>query len=89
MNEDKTEAMWVGSLNRCKNVLLPEKKIKWATTSVTSLGIQFSTNEELSIKMNLTEKLAKIKNLAENWSLRRLKLVSKKPVPWTEMLWLQ
>ena len=77
INNFKTEVLWVGTLSKNTNILLPERNLKWATGSVKALGVHFAANEEVSMKLNTEEKLDKIKKLVENWELRKLNIFGK------------
>ena len=77
MNVSKSEAMWIGEAKHKTDILFPEKNLKWVQSFVKALGVYFSTNEELSLQKNTSEKIEKIGKLIENWSLRSLTLFGK------------
>ena len=77
INNFKTEVLWIGTLSKNTNILLPERNLKWATGSVKALGVHFAANEEISMKLNTEEKLDKIKKLVENLGLRKLTIFGK------------
>lgn len=62
INYDKTDALWIGSLCKNKDILFPEKNIQWSTDRVKALGVWFSvTNKNTIAHINYTEKLASLK----------------------------
>ena len=77
MNNSKTEAMWIGKSKDRTDILFPEKKLTWSASSVKALGVYFSTSEDQSMIQNHEEKINKIKELCDCWSVRRLTLLGK------------
>ena len=77
INNFKTKVLWIGTLSKNTNILVPERNLKWATGSMKALGVHFAANEEVSMKLNMEEKLDKIKKLVENWGLRKLTIFGK------------
>ena len=57
LNYKKTEAFWIGSMSNSKVVLLPEKNLKWPDQKVKALGVWFSNDLQISLSLNLLEKL--------------------------------
>ena len=55
-NSEKTEALWIGALSNNKQVLFPERNLKWAKDSVKALGVWFSINSTKSLALNYKEK---------------------------------
>ena len=75
MNNSKTEALWIGKSKHRTDILFPEKKLIWSVSSVKALEVFLSTSEDLSMIQNHEEKINKIKELCDCWSLRRLTLL--------------
>ena len=77
LNNEKTEALWIGSKRNCDLKLCQEKKFKWQKEKVKALGVWLSTNHQMTISLNYNEKLAKIKTILGCWKFRRLSLLGK------------
>ena len=77
LNNRKTEVLWIGANAGRKDILCPEKDLKWVTDKVKALGVWFSTNSEVSLEINYSEKLTKINNSLGCWEYRRLSLLGK------------
>jgi len=45
VNNDKTEALWIGSFKNSNTILFSNKHITWAKGKVYALGVWFSTLE--------------------------------------------
>ena len=73
----KTEVLWIGALSNNEQVLFPERNLKWAKDSVKALGVWFSVNSTKSLALNYKEKTEKIRNITENWAVRRLTMFGK------------
>ena len=65
-NVKKTEAMWIGSLKSCEDLLLG---VKWQTC-VKFLGIHITYDIKLSVGKNFKQRLKKIKNVINFWKVR-------------------
>ena len=77
LNNKKTELMWIGA-NAGKEVnFCPEKGFKWAKDRVQALGVWLSTNPEITVEANHSERLTKVRNSLSCWELRRLSLLGK------------
>ena len=72
LNDKKTEALWIGSMVGKKEKLIPEKNFQWPENRVKVLGVWISTDPIVTLKLNYTEKLEKIRNLLSCWEYRRL-----------------
>ena len=57
--------------------LIPEKIFKWPENRVKVLGVWISTDPIVTLKLNYTEKLEKIRNLLSCWEYRRLTFLGK------------
>ena len=69
--------MWIGA-NAGKEVdFCPEKGFKWAKDRVQALGVWLSTNPEITVEANYSERLTKVRNSLSCWELRRLSLLGK------------
>ena len=77
LNNEKTEALWIGSKRNCNLKLCPEKKFKWQKGKVKALGVWLSTDHQLTLSLNYNEKLAKIQTILGCWKFRRLSLIGK------------
>ena len=77
LNDKKTEVLWIGSMVGKNEKLIPEKYFKWPENRVKVLGIWISTNPIVTLKLNYTEKLEKIRNLLSCWEYRRLTFLGK------------
>ena len=70
LNNKKTELMWIGA-NAGKEVdFCPEKGFKWAKDRVQALGVWLSTNPEITVEANYSERLTKVRNSLSCWELR-------------------
>ena len=72
VNYDKTESLWIGSLQNSNSILFSDKQITWAKEKVYALGVWFSTLEENAFYINFSEKVERIKNILNSWSARRI-----------------
>ena len=63
LNEKKTEALWIGSMKGKKEKLSPEKNFKWPEIKTKVLGVWISTDPAVTLNMNYTEKVDKIRNI--------------------------
>ena len=77
LNNEKTEALWIGSKRNCNRKLCPEKNFKWQKGKVKVLGVWLSTDHQLTLSLNYNEKLAKIQTVLGCWKFRRLSLIGK------------
>jgi len=77
VNYEKTEALWIGSLNNSNTIIPSNKPITWAERKVYALGVWFSTSDLKDIEANFFEKIEKIKKMLSNWSARRLTLLGR------------
>ena len=53
------------------------KSFQWQNKKVKALGVWLSTDQDMAISLNYTEKLTKIKYILGCWKFRRLSLVGK------------
>ena len=72
MNEEKTQAIWLGSRNNSKIKYLPHMNINWNPPKFKILGIWFSTGTGICININFDEKFAEIKKLMNIWMKRSI-----------------
>ena len=77
LNDKKTEALWIGSMKGKKEKLSPEKNFKWPEIKTKVLGVWISTDPAVTLNMNYTEKVDKIRNILSCWEYRRLTLIGK------------
>ena len=77
LNSKKTEALWIGSCAGKSEKLYPEKDFNWQNTKVKALGVWLSTDPEITTKLNLSEKIEKMRNYLGCWTVRRLSLIGK------------
>ena len=77
LNDRKTEALWIGSKTNCQQKFCLGKNFQWQNKKVKALGVWFSTDQDMAISLNYTEKLTKIKSILGCWKFRRLSLVGK------------
>ena len=75
VNYNKTEVL--GSSKNSNAALLSNKPITWAERKVYALGVWFSTEEKNSSYDNFSEKIERIKNILNSWSVRKLTLLGK------------
>ena len=75
LNDKKTKALYIGSMVGKKEKLLPEKNFKWPENKVKVLGAWISTDPTVTLKLNYTEKVDKIRNILSCWEYRRLTLI--------------
>ena len=69
LNDKKTEALYIGSMVDKKEKVLPEKKIKWPENKVKVLGAWISTDPAITLKLNYTEEVDKIRNILSCWGI--------------------
>lgn len=77
LNSKKTEALWIGSCAGKSEKLYSEKDFNWKNTKVKVLGVWLSTHQEITTKLNFSEKIEKMRNCLGCWSVRRLSLIGK------------
>ena len=77
LNDKKTEALWIGSMVGEKEKLSPEKNFKWPENRVKVLGAWISTDPAVTLRLNYTEKVNKIRSILSCWEYRRLTLIGK------------
>ena len=77
LNSKKTEALWIGSCAGKSEKLYSEKDFNWQNTKVKVLGVWLSTHQEITTKLNFSEKIEKMRNCLGSWSVRRLSLIGK------------
>ncbi|KAL9959711.1 hypothetical protein ACROYT_G033060 [Oculina patagonica] len=75
LNDKKTEALWIGASIGNDKIVLPGKELKWPKNKVKTLGLWISTDPELSVSLNYSEKLEKVKEMLGCWKYRRLTLL--------------
>ena len=80
LNSKKTEELWIGSSAGKSEKLHSEKDFNWQNTKVKVLGVWLSTHQEITTKLNFSEKIEKMRNCLDCWSVRRLSLIGKKTV---------
>ena len=73
VNEDKTEAYWLGSSHNCKQVL----KIKTVNKPMKILGVYFTYNARLKQELNFDATIKSLKKTLNNWQWRNLKISGK------------
>lgn len=77
LNDEKTEALWIGSRIGNDKIILPGRDFKWPKSKVKTLGLWLSTNSEESTLLNYNEKVEKIRKILSCWKYRRLTLLGK------------
>ena len=77
LNDKKTEALWIGSMKGKKEKISPKKNFKWPDIKTKVLGVWISTDPAVTLNMNYTEKVDKIRNILSCWEYRRLTLIGK------------
>ena len=77
LNSKKTEALWTGSCAGKSEKLHSGKDFNWQNTKVKVLGVWLSTHQEITTKLNFSEKIEKMRNCLGCWSARRLSLIGK------------
>ena len=77
LNSKKTEALWIGSCAGKSEKLHSEKDFNWQNAKVKVLGVWLSTHQEITTKLNFSEKIEKMRNCLGCWSVRRLSLIGK------------
>ena len=77
LDDKKTEALWIGSMVGKKGKLLLEKFLNSLKIKVKVLGAWISTDPAVTLKLNYTEKVDKIRNILSCWEYRRLTLIGK------------
>ena len=59
LKSKKTEALWIGSCAGKSEKLHSEKDFNWQNTKVKVLGVWLSTHQEITTKLNFSEKIEK------------------------------
>ena len=77
LNDRKTETLWIGSKTNFQQKFCSGKNFQWQNKKVKALGVWFSTDQDMAISSNYTEKLMKIKSILGCWKFWRLSLVGK------------
>lgn len=72
MNEDKTQAVWLGSRKNSNVKYLPHLNIRWNPSKFKILGIWFTAETGLCEKINFDEKFSEIKTLINIWMKRSI-----------------
>ena len=72
MNEEKTQAVWLGSSKNSKIKYLPHLRIKWNPNRFKILGIWFMVNIQECEKINYQNKFTEIKTLINIWMKRSI-----------------
>ena len=67
----------MGSLKNSNVVLCKDSNLKWASHSVSALGVTFTTKSEHVVRLNYYPQLEKIQNLLDAWQGRDLSLIGK------------
>ena len=68
--------MCIGA-NAGKEDFCPEKRFEWVKDTVQALRVWLSTNTEITVEVNYSERLTKVRNSLSCWELRRLSLRDK------------
>lgn len=77
INEDKTKALWIGSMSRSDLKLCREYKLDWEQGPIKILGVMF-TPEVFNIwDLNSRELITKMEKVLQSWSKRKLTLPGK------------
>ena len=77
-NIDKTEAIWFGSKLGSEENLLPHRNLNWNSTGKFKLlGIKFDLFSPDKTALNFEEKVEKMRNLLQTWTLRDLTYIGK------------
>ena len=77
VNEEKTRALWVGSLRDSTRRICQEYKLDWTQGPFNVLGVKFSTNVREIPKLNYEGIAKKIDNILKAWNKRNLTLFGK------------
>ena len=77
LNAKKTEALWISSCAGRDEKLVPERNFNWQKKKVKALGVCLSIDPKLTVTLNFSEKIEKIRNTLGCWSARRLSLIGK------------
>lgn len=77
INEDKTKALWIGSMSKSDLRLCREYKLDWEQGPIKILGVTF-TPEVFNIwDLNSRELITKMEKVLQSWSKRKLTLPGK------------
>ena len=77
INEEKTRAIWIGSLRNSTQRLCQEYRLDWNQGPFSALGITFSTSVLDIPKLNYENITNRIKNVFNSWKKRNLTLFGK------------
>ena len=78
VNQDTTEAIWLGLSSSCHEQLLPDKHLSGIfSRKFKLLGIIFNLPESDKTLGNFTEKVQSVKKILNLWSYRDLAYIGK------------
>ena len=77
INVEKTKAVWIGSMSHSANTLCKTHKLDWSQGQFKILGVNFSSEVYNIWDLNAREIYAKIENLCQQWSKRKLTLLGR------------
>ena len=72
MNEEKTQAIWLGKSKNSKVKYLPHLNINWNPNKFKILGIWFTVNIQECEKINCQNKLEEVRTLLNIWMKRSI-----------------
>lgn len=77
INEEKTRAIWIGSLSYSNRHICQEYKLDWTQGPFKILGVTFTVEVYNIWDANTNEIYQKIENLCKQWSKRKLTLLGR------------
>ena len=77
VNEEKTKALWVGSMSKSHKQICPEYNLDWEKKPIKILGVTFTADVCNIWEHNAEDILHKINKMINAWSKRKLTLPGK------------
>ena len=77
LNNKKCNVLRAGSFKPSQNVYLEHRGFQWSSEKAKALGITFTTNRNMMLKLNLEPKLDEFKTCLKQWQHRKLTLIGK------------
>ena len=71
VNEEKTKALWVGSMSKLHNQICPEYNLDWEQKTIKIVWVSFTADVCNTWEHNVEDILHKINNMINAWSKRK------------------
>ena len=77
LNDSKCNVLRAGASKTKTEIYRNQKAFQWSSNNAKALGITFSTNRTLTLKLNLDPKIEEFKTCLKQWEHRKLTLLGK------------